>query len=292
MKKIIFLLTFLILSAVEGLLPSTTHANGAGLPAFFKINDTLAVSNPLQQFGITASSFLIPQDLAPENYIVKEPIQFDIDQKPLQSVIPPELLKKTTYTWDFGDGTKSEGLQNTHTYNSIGSYILILTINIYEEGAKDPTKFVDSFLINVVPHKGYKDLPKSIIVLNNTKVNVTKNTFEDLNFNNSITLDASQSKSSSKIVQYLWNFGDGETSTQPVVTHKYKKDAYFQTVVLRVKDSNGFISDAYVGLRNNSQDPAEKKKSINKLIIGGAIGLTFIILVVVITLKKKYRKNS
>jgi PKD repeat protein len=290
MKIILFFLLFIVTGF---LYPVSAYANGAGLPAFFKINGTLAVSNPLQQFGITASSFLIPQDLAPENYILKEPIQFEIDQTPLQSVIPPELLKKTTYTWDFGDGIKAEGLHNTHTYNKIGSYILILTINIYEEGATNPTKFVDSFLINVIPHKEYKDLPKSVILLNNKQINGTKNTFEDLNFSNQVTLDASQSKSSSKITQYLWNLGDGQTSTQPIVTHKYKKDTYFQTVVLRVKDSNGFISDTFVGIRNNSEDPAEKKKSTYGLITGGAIGIALItfVIVMMITLKKNSRKK-
>jgi LPXTG-motif cell wall-anchored protein len=286
MKKLLF---FLLLTSCFLLLTTPAYANGAGLPAFFKINDKLAISNPIQQFGITASSFLIPQDLAPEAYVAKQQIDFTIDEAQLQTVIPPELLKKTDYTWDFGDGTKAEGLQNSHSYSKIGSYILILTINIHEEGSASPTQFIDSFLLNIVPDKNYKNLPHAVIKLNNKRIDNPKTTLEEINFNRNFTLDASQSQSPSKIVQYLWNFGDGQTSTQPSTRHKYKKDGYLHVVVLRTKDSNGFISDAFVGIRNNTDKKGEITEDNN--IIWITIGLSLLVLLVVGMLFRK-KKNK
>jgi len=276
MKKIAAIILFFLLftlSAAEGF-PSTAHANGAGLPAFFSINGKLANSNPLQTFGITASSFLIPQDLAQENYVVDKPIDFSIDETPLEQVIPKQLLKNTKFTWEYGDGTKAEGLQNTHVYTKTGSYILILTIDVYTDDSSAPTKFIDSFLLNIVPQTGYKQIPQAVITVNDQQI-IESYLLENIDFTQPIKFDATKSKSSGKIVQYIWNFGDGQTSTQPVATHTYAQDTNFVTAVLRVKDSSGFISDAFVGIGDTN---AAKTKSVKKNALPNFFWITPLIL--------------
>ncbi|MGH7203097.1 MAG: PKD domain-containing protein [Candidatus Levyibacteriota bacterium] len=249
MKKILVLVLLIFL-----FLPTQVFANGAGLPPFFRVNDKLSTPNPLQIYGITSQSFLIPQDYTQENYIINEPINFKVDTQPLGNVIAPQLLQNTKFVWDYGDGSpKADGLENTHAYNKIGSYILILTVNIYIDPNQPPTQFIDSFLLNVLPDQDYKNLPKAIITIDDQQVkNVLKKPIEK-DFNHAIYFDAaSSSDHSAKIVSYLWNFGDGETSTQKSVKHTYANKRFFNTVVLRVKDSSGFISDAFVGIKNNS----------------------------------------
>jgi len=44
-------------------------------------------------------------------------------------------------------------------------------------------------------------------------------------------------------LSYLWDFGDGETSTEPVVTHIYEKGGEY-TVTLKVTDSSGLPCDS------------------------------------------------
>ncbi len=257
MKKL-FIFFFFVLF----LIPKTVFANGAGLPPFFKINEKLAVSNPLQQYGVTASSFLIPQDFAPEKYVINEPINFLIDQEPLSGIIPENLISNTKYIWDFGDGSKAEGIVNTHTYSRIGSYILTVTINVYYDMNNPPTQFVDSFLINVVPDKNFKGFPKAIITMNEKVIKITPdangiiNDVLEADLKKPVTFSALESRSSSKITEYLWNFGDGQTATGPNITHRYDPNEYeygILTVVLRVKDSKGFFSDAFIGLSNQNQ---------------------------------------
>jgi hypothetical protein len=243
--------------------PPSAYANGAGLPQFFKINGKAPTVNPLQFYGITAQSFLIPQDIAPEKYLVNQPIHFEIETSPLLTVIPEPLLKKTTYTWNFGDGTKAEGLINTHTYTQMGSYILTIIFNVYTDDNQPPTQFIDSFLLHIVPNKNFSDFPQAVIQVNGKPANTDpKYNLVKLDFQKPVTFDASLSKSQSgKITAYFWNFGDGQSSTAIQQTHTYgTRD--FAAVVLRVKDSNGFISDSFVGIRESTETTQNPSTSI------------------------------
>lgn len=284
MKKILIFAIFILL-----VFPNSALANGAGLPAFFEVNGKYSTANPLQVFGITAQSFLIPQDYAPENYVVNQPINFTIDEKQLEIVIPRQLFDKTKFAWDFGDGSKADGLINTHTYTKIGSYILVLTINIYETDGQAPTQFIDSYLLNILPDKNYKGLPHAVITLNNQQIDSNSNTPVNVNFKYPISLDASKSKAApSKITTYLWDFGDGQTNTLPAAMHTYES-RYFATVVLRIKDSSGFISDSFVGLMSNpnlqervvvSKKSAQNSDSLKYFLIA----VVFVAMLLIVTL--------
>jgi PKD repeat protein len=57
---------------------------------------------------------------------------------------------------------------------------------------------------------------------------------------NEFTFDATQSNlPESPDISYLWDFGDGKTSTEPVVTYVYKESGDY-TVKLSVTDNSGF----------------------------------------------------
>ncbi len=274
--------------------PTATYANGAGLPAFFTINDKLATSNPLQMYGITASSFLIPQDFAPEQYLVNQSIHFAIDESQLKTVIAEDYLLKTKFVWDYGDGDKAEGLVNDHAYKHIGSYILKVTINVYSTDAAAPTQFIDSFLVNVIPEENFHNFPQAVITINGKQVKDPTKEILDFNYDEPITFDSTKSQvPSSSIVEYLWNFGDGQTSNQSVVKHKYdNKD--FKVVVLQVKDTNGFLSDGFVSFTDSSHLKQNVTSPITKqilFIIIGAVGLVILIVSIVLFRFSKLRQR-
>jgi hypothetical protein len=288
MKKILFVIMLVFL-----FFPTHVYANGAGLPQFFKINSRFPTVNPLQVYGITAQGFLLPQDIAPETYLVNEPINFAIDTKPLGTVIDEELLERTTFTWDFGDGSKAEGLENTHAYSKIGSYILLLTFNVYTDESQAPTQFIDSFLINIIPEKGFTKFPQAVIKVNDRLANTNPQyNLIHHKFSSPVFFDATKSKAiGSTITAYFWNFGDGETSTDAQAVHKYaNKD--FVAAVLRVKDSNGFISDAFVGLKN--ENTIENKEFLGVTLLDQlstgilvVLGVFCIVIVIAIFLRRK-----
>jgi large repetitive protein len=63
---------------------------------------------------------------------------------------------------------------------------------------------------------------------------------------NKFTFDATSSYDLDKQkLSFLWNFGDGNTSTEPVVTHIYEKGGEY-TVTLSVKDDSGLPCDSGV----------------------------------------------
>ncbi len=222
------------------------QAHSVGQPSFFKIDGKYA---GYYDVLITSPFFDVPQDKAPEDYLVNQDLDFEIDIVPLQ--VSPSVLKQTTFNWDFGDGTTAQGLTNIHRYTRPGSYV----VKIVASYGNEQSQLIESALVQILPFKGYQ-LPKAVILTDGGQESEIL-----LPFSKPVPLDATSSVASTKNVSYTWDFDDQTSSDQPVVQHQYdQRDEHdaLQTayVLLRVKDGNGFFSDAYVELVNrdaNSQ---------------------------------------
>lgn len=133
MKKFLFIFAFCFFS-----LPPIAYAEETGLPQFVKING-----------AFSSVHFLLSQNIIKTQYVENEPITFVIDEKKLETVIPHDLLRTTTYSWNFGDGTKADGEKQTHVYQQSGSYIVVLTTTVSIEGFATPTQYRETLFINV-----------------------------------------------------------------------------------------------------------------------------------------------
>lgn len=115
-----------------------------------------------------------------------------------------------TYTWDFGDATTGTGTDPTHVYPDIGTYTVTLT-TISANGCSD----VATGTAEVI------DGPIPVFTLNNGPDFCEQETLQITN------------NSYGPIVSYLWDFGDGNTSTAMIPTFAY--DTYgIYTVSLTV----------------------------------------------------------
>ena len=104
------------------------------------------------------------------------------------------------YLWDFGDGNTSTLRSPAHTYNSFGSYTVMLkATSIY--GCSD--SLVKTGYINIKkPVINFANLPDSGCAPLTKNFSATVNNVMAVN-------------------TYLWNFGDGNTSTLPNPTHTF-----------------------------------------------------------------------
>ncbi len=123
------------------------------------------------------------------------------------------------WTWDFGDGNVSYEKNPKHQYRNNGVYSVSLTLTD-NDGAKRTTS--KAILIrNVPPVANFSWQPSEPTDL------------QKIVFNASLSYDEDGS-----IVNYTWDFGNGNVSYGESVTYKYKVDGIY-TVTLTVKDDDG-----------------------------------------------------
>ncbi|MCP4214721.1 MAG: PKD domain-containing protein [bacterium] len=123
-----------------------------------------------------------------------------------------------SWAWDFGDGNTSTNRNPVHTYATMGTYSVTLTVTD-DEGAEGQT--TQSIL--AAPNQA----PTAAFGYSDTSLTVT---FTD------------QSTDDGTIASWAWNFGDGNTSTAQNPVHTYAAAGTF-TVSLTVTDNKG-LSDS------------------------------------------------
>ena len=236
--------------------PAPVLAHMLGQQSFFKMND---VYTSLYHVPSTSlENFVLPQDSAPQKYLINEEISFEIDTTKLP-MMSNATLATTQFQWNFGDGQQFEGLKTTHAYTRMGSYIL----QIYaDDGSGTSPILLQSLLVIIIPDKAYR-LPKAIIRINDV---LSKDSLTDplsFSFANPLFFDGSKSTSPVPITSFQWDFGDMNTAGEKSIRHTYKDDLRIVFPVLRIKNKDGFISDTFVQINNSLYDSAVTTKKNN-----------------------------
>jgi gliding motility-associated-like protein len=191
---------------------STTTAPSHSYNALGNYNVTLTIT----QGGCTST-------LTKPNYIsVKNTVaDFSADTTSIcvgKSVKFTDLTSpaSTSRTWNFGDASATSALANpTHVYNTVGTFSV--SLNATANGCTDPE--VKNNYITVLP------LPTV-----NFKADTTRSC--------SAPFTVNFTDSSSAATSWLWNFGDGNTSTLQNPSHTYILKGNY-TVKLTVTNANG-----------------------------------------------------
>lgn len=126
--------------------------------------------------------------------------------------------------WTFGDGTNTNSSSNTvnHTYNTAGTYVVSLTVT-------DSNNCTGNLVKN------------NYIQVNNITANFT---VSDTVSCPGVAVTFTNASSGANINSFLWNFGDGSTSTASNPTHIYTTSGSY-TVTL-IANSSGGCSDTIV----------------------------------------------
>jgi hypothetical protein len=230
-------------------MPRYAFAHNASQLPFLRINGTDAAVYPVGSTSLI--NFTLPQDLATDSYMVKTPVSFELQTVNLP--ILPEYVAKTTFSWNFSDGTTATGLSQTHTFAKIGSYVVTVT-SANSQDLSTP-QLLDALYVNIVPSKDYK-IPASVIHVNDKG---STNPYTDIlraNIHKNMYFDASPSMAgTAPITSYFWDFGDQQTGTKRMETHVFDSRLEYVLPLLRVTDANGFFSDQLVQIENNPNAP-------------------------------------
>lgn len=128
----------------------------------------------------------------------------------------------TTYSWEFGDGNTSNEAEPTNTYVDAGTYTVSLTVGS------------DSDITDAIE--------KTIIVINPFAPIVAFTATEDSSDWKTFTF----TNGTSKATTYVWDFGDGTTSTdiEPTKTYsgedEYTDTADFTVILTATNGNTGF----------------------------------------------------
>ena len=144
-----------------------------------------------------------------------------------------------SYVWMFGDGTTGTGQYITHPYNTMGSFTVCLTINT-ANGCS--STFCDSIYTGGTPASNCMANFYYLI----DSVNTGSSTYSFIDYSNA--------DSSSSIVSYAWNFGDGTSSTLQNPVHTFTSPGNYY-VCLNITTGSGCSSSTcqYVYVNNNGQ---------------------------------------
>ncbi len=124
-----------------------------------------------------------------------------------------------SYAWNFKDGSTDTGVNVTHTFYEKGIYPVTLTVTDSAGAVGAITHNVEA--LNRAPNAEFSAWPHIPQRLTPTEFDASGSYDED-----------------GYIVEWLWSFGDGATSSGEVVQHTYELAGSY-TVRLTVIDDNG-----------------------------------------------------
>ncbi|MDO6421822.1 polysaccharide lyase family 7 protein [Saccharophagus degradans] len=149
----------------------------------------------------------------------------------------PDGGSLASYSWDFGDGSDATGAVVNHTYSAGGSYVVSLTVTD-DEG--DSTTATHAITVD-----DNKEPPVAVIgAPASTAPNVV------LNIDGSASFDPD----GGNLASYLWDFGDGTSSSDVSPQKSYSSDGVFE-LSLTVVDDEGESTTATQTIRVSSVNP-------------------------------------
>ena len=168
-----------------------------------------------------------------------------------------------SWFWEFGDGSTSTNQNPTHMYEDNGTYVVKLTVT--DDKNATSTKQVAIVVANKAPVAKFTFNPANPKI--GDEIEFTSQSFDD----------------DGNIVSYLWDFGDGNTSTEQNPVHSYDKTGTYN-VTLTVTDNDG-------ATHTQTQQIEVTKEKVNIWLYLIIIVILVIIAIVVVAVWMKRTKS-
>jgi PKD repeat protein len=153
-----------------------------------------------------------------------EDLKFDYNKEDNKVSFENKEEHMAEYYWDFGDNTNSTEENPVHYYKKNGTYTVLFRITT--DGScgedNDPCKISEESKKKITIHV----TPKEDLILRS-----------DFTYKKGLNNEVSFTDMSRNAITYLWDFGDGETSTEESPKHIYAKQGnYTVKLSVRTKD--------------------------------------------------------
>ncbi|MBI4598061.1 MAG: PKD domain-containing protein [Candidatus Omnitrophica bacterium] len=121
---------------------------------------------------------------------------------------------RLTYTWDFGDGTTTEGVRVPHTFAKAGDYRVTLTVDDGTSTTCCEDKTEQIVHVNTPPKAVFSAPPRACVGA-------------------PVSLSAMQSSDTpGEALTYRWDFGDGTVAEGMTASHSYTKGGTYRIKLL------------------------------------------------------------
>ncbi len=121
----------------------------------------------------------------------------------------------TSYLWNFGDGTTSTLASPSHTYMGTGTYSVTLTYTT-SGGCTGTVTVANAVKTGTKPTAAFTLTPKDACA------------FQSVAFTDN---------SSTPVTQWIWDFGDGSSSTQQNPVHQYSDTGWFNVQLIAINNT-------------------------------------------------------
>jgi PKD repeat protein len=162
---------------------------------------------------------------SPENadvYDVGEVVNFDASESSDPDNDP------LTFTWDFGDGESGEGSQTSHKYST--PWVPIITLTVSDGDLESNARVV----IVIGGGGGQNRPPRATID--------EPNNLDSFSIGEIVVFDGTSSSDPEEdSLTYVWEFGDGNSSTGMIATHAYTE---LNPYVVKLTVSDGIFNDS------------------------------------------------
>jgi PKD repeat protein len=211
------------------------QACGIGQSFTMVANSTRALA-----FPIASATPDHPLGVFPDDAIVGQPVAFTEDVSGAPPGFDPSAY---VWVWSFGDGAAADGFAASHTYARPGTVVVSLEIYSQSNPAQRTDPF-DSAQLTIAA-QAFADPPIVHATASATYVAA----------GGTVTYDATGSSALvGGSLRYLWNFGDGSTTTGQHVVHRFMLLGS-GNVALIVQDERGAQSFALLPVKIVPQLP-------------------------------------
>lgn len=129
------------------------------------------------------------------------------------------------YYWDFGDGSKAEGISTSHRYSQPGKYTVQLTVRDDSELANAESYLREEITVNAPP-VAQAEIPAVVAI------------------NELVVMDAAESLDpDGQLSEYRWSLGDGSVKAGSKISHKYTQSGTYP-VTLTVIDNTSTLNNS------------------------------------------------